>query len=180
MGFFTKNAGVIALIALVIAVGGYFYPQVQKGFGQIVDTFTGDIFDATTSYKLNGTAFYSSTGLTVGSGGTALANIITGNCTIWTPATTITGTTTQQAVCQAATNGGISALTGVTTDSICSVRMASSTVTTLAGLVVEGQSASSTAGSIVFGLANLTGATFTWSAAASSSPQWTYTCLDPS
>lgn len=70
MEFFNRNAGVIALIALVIAVGGYFYPQIQAGFGQITDTFTGDIYDASTSFKLNGSTFYSSSGLTTGTSAT--------------------------------------------------------------------------------------------------------------
>ncbi len=118
--------------------------------------------------------------LTLGLNGTKLTTIKAGSCTIWSSATTIAASSTQQVVCQSATNGTLtSGLTGVTSDSICSVRIASSTNTTYGGLVPVGVSASSTPGSIVVGISNQTGATFTWSAAASSSPQWKYACFDP-
>lgn len=112
--------------------------------------------------------------------GTALDGIRVGSCTIWAPDQTIAATSTQQAVCQSATNGSLtSSLTGVTTDAICNVTNASSTNTTIGGIVVGGVSASSTAGNIVVRLVNLTGTTFTWDATASSSAKWQYTCFDP-
>lgn len=118
--------------------------------------------------------------LTLGANGTKLTAIKAGSCTIWDDATTIAASTTGQVVCQSATTGALtSGLTGVTSDSICSLKIASSTNTTSNGLAVLGVSASSTAGSIVAQLSNLTGATFTWSAAASSSSQWKYYCVDP-
>lgn len=118
--------------------------------------------------------------LTLGTNGTKLAAIKTGSCTIWDDSTTIAASTTGQVECQSATTGALtSGLTGVTADSICSVRVASSTNTTIGGVFPVGVSASSTAGSIVVGLYNQTGTTFTWSAAASSSSQWKYTCFDP-
>jgi hypothetical protein len=112
--------------------------------------------------------------------GSSINGIINGSCTVWAPATTIAATSTQQIVCQSATNGSLSSgLTGVTADSICTLTMASSTNTTVGGLVVGGASASSTAGNIVARLLNLTGTTFTWTDTASSSAQWRYSCFDP-
>lgn len=35
MNFINKYAGVLATVAIVIAIGGYFYPQVQGAFGNI-------------------------------------------------------------------------------------------------------------------------------------------------
>lgn len=118
-------------------------------------------------------------GITIGTNGTSLAAIKVGNCTIWAASNTIAATSTVQAVCQSATNGTIGAITGVTADAICNVKQASSTNATIGGLVVEGVSASSTAGTIVTQIANFTGAPYTWTAAASSSSQWTYSCFDP-
>lgn len=119
-------------------------------------------------------------GFTWGTNGTSITAIKTGSCTIWANATTIAASTTKQVECQSATNGTLaSGLTGVTADSICSLIMASSTNAVSNGLSVEGVSASSTAGSIVGQISNLTGGTFTWDAAASSSPKWNYFCVDP-
>lgn len=35
MNFLNRNAGVIALVAIILAVGGYFYPQVKATLGAI-------------------------------------------------------------------------------------------------------------------------------------------------
>ena len=117
--------------------------------------------------------------LTVGTNGTQFAGVKTGSCTIWTSSQTIAATSTQQIECQGATDGTISAITGITTDSVCSLAMASSTNTTVGSIALGGASASSTAGTIVGRLINLTGTTFTWTAAASSSDKWKYICFDP-
>lgn len=115
-----------------------------------------------------------------GCSGTKWAGIVGGQATIWSSATTIAASSSAQVVLQTSTAGALtSGLTGVTADSICQVFMASSTNSTFLGLAVGGVSASSTAGSIVVQLFNQTGATFTWSAAASSSSQWQYLCHDP-
>lgn len=138
-------------------------------------TFTGNLILANASSTNQDVSGY----FRVGTNSTRTAGELYGACTIWAPANTIDATSTQQAVCQGSTTGGISALAGVTTDSVCNVVMASSTNTTLGGLVIGGASASSTAGTIVTRLVNLTGTTFTWTATASSSAQWNYMCKDP-
>lgn len=184
----TKNKIAIIGIILVVLVVGYYYftktPATMLGAASYCASsqttclpsleLTGNQVTSIPSLQINGGSFI------WGANGTAIAGFVTGNCTIWTNSTTISATSTQQAVCQSATDGSIGSLTGITADAICSVNSASSTNTTVGGLVVEGVSASSTAGTIVTQIANLTGTTFTWSATASSSRQWTYSCYDPS
>ena len=164
--------GTLVAVA-IIAIGGYFFPTVAP---QVLPDFSGITnYDSVTI-----TPTVSGEGLKVGTNGTAIGGIKAGACTIWAGATTIAASTTAQVVCQSATDGSLtSGLTGVTTDAICQLTMASSTNTTSNSLIVAGVSASSTAGSIVARLSNLTGTTFTWTAAASSSSQWNYTCIDP-
>ena len=112
--------------------------------------------------------------------GTTVNADVFGSCTIWAGSQTIGATSTAQVVCQSATDGTLtSGLTNVTSDSYCTVTQASSTNTLSGGIAVGGVSASSTAGSIVVQIRNLTGATFTWNAAATSSSQWKYECKDP-
>lgn len=44
MDFLSKNAGAVALVAIVIAVGGYFFPQVQTAFGEIGTRFNNGLY----------------------------------------------------------------------------------------------------------------------------------------
>lgn len=185
----TRIATVGLIVVAIIAIWGLFAPTLDKN--ALVQEIAGQLSQAlagVTNYdQLSTTEGYQVDGTTVidGNGdfalGTTINAIRTGSCTVWTGATTIAATTTQQVTCQAATTGGLTALTGVTTDSICTLNHATSTsgMTLVGGVGVFGVSASSTAGFVDAMLSNLTGATFTWTAAASSSPQWTYTCIDP-
>lgn len=76
------------MVAVVIAIIACFTPvgqqtvthggQVMKdSYGAILDVFTGDIFDATTSFRLNGTVFFSSAGLV---NNTLTEKVTTGSC----------------------------------------------------------------------------------------------------
>lgn len=191
----------ITALLLIVAVVGWFLPK-SNGFLSSGATGTQNIEDYnplvmqagfntakpasfTSTLAVSGASTFTAastfTGaFTLGTNGTSMAAIKAGACTIWAPSNTITASTTQQIVCQGSITGnGIVAITGITTDAICQLTMASSTNTTLLGLDVQGASASSTAGNIVARLANLTGTTFTWSSAASSSNQWNYSCIDP-
>lgn len=173
-----KFLGLGVLVAIVIAIGAYSFP---KQAGQVAEALgsAGTRFQHGVSINTNTAP--TGNGLLVGSNGTEFAGIKTGSCTIWALNNTIAASTTAQVECQSATNGTLaSGLTGVTTDSVCQLITASSTNTTSNGLAVLGVSASSTAGSIVAQLSNFTGTTFTWTAAASSTPKWNYMCFDPS
>lgn len=184
----TKVIGGIAVLAVILSifglVGGNQPEQASlnlSGLTNYDEIGTTDGYEVDNSQVIDGSGNWVGTGtVKFGSNGTTLTAIKTGSCTIWAPATTIAASTTQQIVCQSATDGSIGSITGVTADSICQIINASSTNTTSNSIVVAGSSASSTAGTIVGRLSNLTGGTFTWTAAASSSAQWNYSCFDPS
>lgn len=183
----TRIATVGLIVVAIIAIWGLFSPGFDKTAllaelsSQLAGVTNYDQLDVTDGYQVDGTTVIDGDGdFTIGgTSGTETNALKYGSCTIWAPATTIAATSTQQIVCQGGTDGGITAITGITADSVCTLTMASSTNTTLASLVVGGASASSTDGNIVARLVNLTGDTFTWTANASSSPQWNYDCKDP-
>lgn len=83
MNFLNRNAGAVALIAVVIAIGGYFYPQIGQGFGAILDTSYFDYFQASTSggfqvgsnTVINGSRAATFTGLTLSSAATSTASM---------------------------------------------------------------------------------------------------------
>lgn len=162
----------LGVVAIVIAALGSF------ASGPTAGNKTVSFWDTAEGYKVDGTTVINGSGqLALG---TTLAGIRTGNCTIWSDANTITASSSVLAVCQSATDGSLaSGLTGVTADSICSVNAASSTSAVFGGIDTSNVSASSTAGTILVRILNFTGATFTWTAIASSSAKWQYTCLDP-
>ena len=179
-------SGVLAVVAVVIAIVVPLYMGGGLSFGYTTVAtnalrYPNSYIDTAHGYYIDSVEVFDGTGnLKLGTNGTSLTAIKTGSCTIWAPANTIDATSTQQAECQSATNGTLaSGLTGITSDSICYVTNASSTNTTIGGIVVGGASASTTAGSIVARIANFTGTTFTWSAVASSTLKWQYTCFDP-
>ena len=81
MNFLNRNAGVIALVAIVIAIGGYFYPQaVGNAFGAIKDTSYFDYFNAATggAFQVNGTNVLSATALALTTANTATSTATLG------------------------------------------------------------------------------------------------------
>ena len=171
---------IIAAI-VVIAIGGgiYFYTHQSMPFGAV----SGMLAENYDPYIRNNGGYNSAlpiktTGtFQVGTNGNAISQVSFGQCTIWAGANTIAATSSQQIVCQGAAGGPIAAIANIPANANCDLVEASSTNTTSLGLITMGVSASSTAGTIVANLANGTGATFTWSAAASSSSQWSYQCF---
>lgn len=107
--------------------------------------------DAGTS-RFTGTASFGATG-------TFIAGLNFGNCTITATANTIAASTTQTVECAA---------TGATVGDNVSINVSTSSPSTFLGLLIQGASASTTAGTITLRIYNGTGATFTWSATASS------------
>lgn len=116
-------------------------------------------------------------GIKVGSSGTSISRVNAGFCTIHSTATSIGALASSTVSCQGATTGGLSALTGVAVGDVCSLGIATSTNTGGIALRVVAASASSTQGYIHAVIGNTTTASFTWSAAASSS--WPYSCIQP-
>ena len=176
-----KNLTIGLIVVAIIAIIGVFTPVGQSlsaSFGSV----GGKLIEQYDPYvRYNGgisTAlpFKTTSTMQIGSNGNMTNQLSFGSCTIYANANTIAASSTQQVACNGNTTGGITAIANIPANANCSLIEASSTATTGSGLIVTGASASSTAGSIVAGLSNLTGTTFTWSATASSSAQWNYVC----
>lgn len=183
------------LIAVVIAIGAYFYPQVGSNtFGTAVDCGSTTCFTTLgvlTSFQDDGTALFNGTvtlagGVTlsgattlasttitqlkVGQAGTQATGLNFSTCQIVSTANTIAASSTKQVDCAGAAGA---ALGGITVGDKVIVQNSSSTPsTTGAGLTILGASASSTSGFLTLILYNGTGGTFTWTAGASSSYQY--------
>jgi len=185
MSQLNKWAGVLALVAIVIAIGGYAYPKIQENLGATGTRFPNGLSTnstspavgelQTTTLEVDSTSSFEGA-VTVGTSGSGMARINTGFCNIHSTTNTIAATTTATVSCQAGTNT-LSALTGVTAGDICFLSLATTSINVATGVHVAGASASSTAGYIHAEIGNLENNTFTWTAAASTS--WPYICIDP-
>ena len=111
--------------------------------------------------------FTASAGALFSSTGTQVNRINFGTCYVQASATTIAASSTVTVDCQASTSGANTALTGITAGDVVNVQFATTTPTTYAGLQILGASASSTTGFITMKVENNTGATYTWTSAAS-------------
>lgn len=150
-------------VPIIMQDNGYFS---RKGI-YTTDTLQAD--GATTLAALSTTG-----NLTVGSSGDAVSRINQGTCNIHATNNTITASTTIQVDCQAGT-GTQTALTNLpawSAGDTVFVTQSTSTPTTYEGLSILGANSSTTAGFITLKLFNGTGATFTWTAAASSTLQY--------
>ncbi|MDE2101556.1 MAG: hypothetical protein KGL39_30200 [Patescibacteria group bacterium] len=176
--FIAGAAAVLSLINLGLVILSFHSSQQLFGAvgGKLIENY--DPYVRYNGGVNTALPFKTTSTMQLGSNGTAIAQESFGSCKIWTAAHTIAATSSQQIVCQGGSGGNITAITGIPANGTCALTMASSTNTKLGTLIVAGASASSTAGSIVARLVNLTGTTFTWTAAASSSAQWKYTCLN--
>lgn len=99
--------------------------------------------------------------------GTQVNRVNFGTCYVQASATTIAASSTATVDCQASQTGGNTALTGITAGDTVIAQFASTTPTTIDGIMINGASASTTAGFITMVVSNMTGTTFTWTAAAS-------------
>lgn len=153
----------MALIAVaLIAVGAYFYPQASASFGSI---------DSPTTFGILGTQQLK-VGTLCASGfkyasclGTQVNGINFGQCYIRAYAATIAASSTAVVDCGGGT--GFTALNGVTTGDTVQAQFATTTPTADLGLDIIGASASTTPGWLSLVVSNGTGATYTWTAAAS-------------
>lgn len=132
-----KILGVGVLIAIVIAVGGYYSPQLKSAVQNFGGVTNYDEVDAT-ALKIGGT------------NGTRLGPIMTGTCSLIMTSYSVSASTTIAADC---------AVTGVISTDGVFAQLATSTQIGLGGWSVRGASASSTAGFITISLVNGTGAT---------------------
>lgn len=178
-----KTLTIGLILVAILAVGGYLFPKMSTGTGLFGSTACSSItclsgglrlvtdaggdFEADVASVFGGTVSLTST-FKLGANGTTESRINSGFCNIQASGTTIAASSTKVVDCGAGTTGG-TALTGVTAGDRCFLGQSTTTPATSNGLIIAGASASSTAGFITAVLSNLTGATFTWTAAASTS-----------
>lgn len=159
----------VGLIAVVIAIIALFTPVGGKSFGNILDTFTGDYFSATTGFILNGVTIFSSSGLKISSGSDTIARANKGFCYLNAGPVpgAIAASSTKAYDCQAtdmlASAASVQApLTGVSLGDSVQIEPASSTpATPYLGVWVNGCSASTTQGYLTCNVVNGTGASIT-------------------
>lgn len=156
----------VALVAVVIAIGGYFYPQVSHLAGEIGTRMQHGLSVGYTSAAPGGVAPTDGK-LTVGINGTPLGTVNFGKCAILAYATTIAASTTATVDCS--TTGRIGGtLTGITSTDNVMAMATTSLSTTYLGVRIVSANASTTAGYITLKIWNGTGKTFTWTGTASS------------
>lgn len=93
-----KWAGVLALVAIVIAIGGYFYPQIKIGIGAIADTTNFSKVEAS-SLAVGATGCDDQYATCIG---TPISNVLTGTCNLTSNAAvtaSFAATTTGQFYC---------------------------------------------------------------------------------
>lgn len=141
-----KTLTIGVLVAIVIAIGGYFFPQIQSAFGSVGTRFPNGLAVGTT-------ATVTQNKLTIGNSGTAIGDAIYGTCALTVPPwANIPATTSKPFDC---------AVTGVVSTAVVIAQIATTTAspyTTFGGWSIEGADASSTAGFITVVLRNGTGA----------------------
>lgn len=173
-----KTAALSALVAAVVCMVGFWLvggnqPAVGGSTRFPNSDLSAKTITSTGAFTASGAAALNST-VTVGSSGDSFTRINQGTCNIHAGATTIAATSTVTFDCQAGT-GTQTALTNYPAwqsgDTVF-VMPATTTPNTIGGLHVNAANSSSTAGFITVDVTNLTGDTFTWTAAASST--WQY------
>lgn len=132
----------VALIAVaIIAVGGYFFPQIQTVLGSVGTRFPNGLAVGTT-------ASVTQNKMTIGNTGTAIGNYQFGSCTLIGTDVSQAASTTVPYDC---------AVTGATSASIVFGLISTSTSRATGGVqswIISGAKASTTAGYVTFMLTN--------------------------
>lgn len=106
--------------------------------------------------------------VTTGTNGTAIDGWKVGECFAWSPANTITASSSQNISCTGA-SGALTAIAGIGANDDCQLWATTTISSTFGGVLILSSNASSTAGTVNATLFNNTGTTFTWGAVASTS-----------
>lgn len=165
--------GAVAGIALILSLNGL------VSNNQSVPTNLGGEGDTNlTNLVLSGTLSTTGTA-TIGSSGTAVAQLNYGSCQLQPDSATIAASTTARVTCHAsnwsAGQAAFSALTGITSSSKIVASLSTTTAgSTFEGLVLTGVTASTTAGFIETRISNQTGTTYTWPVTGSASGTMQY------
>lgn len=153
----TKLALGVALVAMVIAIGGYFFPQIK---GSVLS------FGGVTNYdEVDVDALRVGSGCGAGSSSCVaprLDLVAVGTCSLIAPSFTVAASTTVSMDC---------AVSGVTSGDFVFAQFATST-TLGNGWAINGASASTTAGYATFRVTNWTGASGIIPASLASSTQY--------
>jgi hypothetical protein len=187
------------LIAVVIAIGGLYYPTVdlsglkaavENSLGASGTRFPNGLSADSTSPvagQVRGTTLTSTGAATfgtaaIGSSGTTLTQVNAGTCYIAPYAATIAASSTALVECQATAGwdaADISTLTGVASGDAVQVILSTTTAgSTFLGLNLAGATASNTPGYIQLRLFNQTGTTFTWPTSGSASGTASYISIN--
>jgi hypothetical protein len=160
------------LVAMVIAIVGLVAYRIgapgTPDAGSIANSsHTAGYYDAGLGFKVNGTTvFNSSKQLIVGTNGTALTRLNFGVCPVIAYAATIAASSSATVDC--GSTGAIGGtLSGVSAGDYCDVFSTTTISSVYQGVSILGSTASTTAGYCTIKLYNSTGATFTWTGAAS-------------
>ena len=155
-----KILSVGVLIALVIAIGGYFFPQVT---GTLNSTFGTRFPDGISIGK--GAPLPTTQGATIiGATGSQISNLVMGTCYIRNYAATVAATSSALVDCQGTLSGTVTALAGVKTGDY--VQAVLSTTTAATALSIIGATASSTNGYIQLEVFNSSSTAYTWPTSA--------------
>lgn len=157
-----KSLTIVSVVAVIIAVTGLFFPKL--GAAKFGDTNYGSLEASSLTIGSTCNNEFSTTCV-----GTQVRGINIGSCVIFPYATTIAATSTAVVDCQANAVGALAPLPGVLLNDHVQITLASTTSSLAGGLVLNGASASTTPGYITLRVLNLTGTTFTWNAAATTS-----------
>lgn len=144
-----KNLMIGLVVAILIAIGGYLFPQIQQSLG---GTTNYDSLELSETLTVTGATTLSAS-LKVGTSGTTMSQILSGTCTLGTlgPASidaSHAASTTKVYDCP---------VTGVVSGDNVIASFSTSTATIVNGWSIQGAKASSTAGYIEVLISNLTG-----------------------
>lgn len=157
----------VALVALVVGAGGYFFPAaVSQALGEIGTRFPNGLSVGNSAAVPGGVA-PTARKFTLGLTGDAIGTVNFGQCAIWSGSATITASTTTTVDCSSTGFSG-GTLNGLTAGDPIFAVATTSLSTSFGGVNIIAAVASSTAGYVTLSLANQTGATFTWTNTASS------------
>lgn len=162
-----KKSLILSLVAILLAIGGYFFPQVPSIVSNTLGSTFGTRFPDGISIGKGAPLPTTQGALIIGKTGTQINNISAGTCYIKAWATTIAATSSAYVDCQATAlvgANGFAALPGVLNGDAVQVTLATSTepVSPYGGLFVASAAASTTNGYIQLEITNLTGGVFTW------------------
>lgn len=144
----SKTAFYLVLVAIVIAIGGYFFPAIQHLAGEVGTRFPNGLSVGNSTTVPGGVAPTQGK-LTIGLTGTPLGQVMASTCALIANSYTVAASSTVPMDC---------AVTNALSTDLVFAQFATSTQIGQGGWAVRGSSASSTNGFITITVVNSTGA----------------------